>query len=241
MSTQGWSENQRTHFDGRAADYRDMYGAETPFHDAMTARLLALARASPGLRVLDVGCGPGRTTVPLIRAGCLVTGLDISGAGLDLLLERLTSLGLRDRFEPLCQPAESLDAQRCYDLVIGRGLLHHLDDPLEVLRRVGRALVPGGRAAFMDPNPLQPAWIPFITFHPTLSWSIEAHVLRHTPRYNRRLFSAAGLGPAMIHYAGLVPPPLWGRMPWVDPLEDSATRLPAVRLLALYQIVIAAL
>jgi len=34
----------------------------------------------PGARVLDVGCGAGRTTIPLVGAGYQVTGMDLSAA-----------------------------------------------------------------------------------------------------------------------------------------------------------------
>ncbi|MFH1414644.1 MAG: class I SAM-dependent methyltransferase [Elusimicrobiota bacterium] len=77
-----WEERQKYHFDQNAEAYPAMYGKDSPFHKAMTERFLALACPVPGEEVLDVGCGMGRTTVPLLEAGCNVTGIDISSQAL---------------------------------------------------------------------------------------------------------------------------------------------------------------
>src|SRR5258708_38645392 len=58
--------------------------------------LLAEARAAPGERVLDVGCGPGATALPLAAAvgpGGHVTGIDISEPRLGPLPPRVAEPG----------------------------------------------------------------------------------------------------------------------------------------------------
>jgi len=58
--------------------------------------LLGLAGFSPaGAKVLDIGCGPGTHTLPLARAGAVVTSLDISKAMLDRVMETARQEGLR--------------------------------------------------------------------------------------------------------------------------------------------------
>src|SRR6266446_10678006 len=59
--------------------------------------LLEEARALPGERVLDVGCGPGATALPLAEAvgpGGHVTGIDISEPMLGLLRRRIAERGI---------------------------------------------------------------------------------------------------------------------------------------------------
>lgn len=235
--TEQWSEVQRRHFDRSSSDYAVMYGTDTPFHRAMTERFLEFAGVRPEDTVLDIGCGIGRLTIPLLRLGCRVTGLDLSAPTLDALARRVDRLGLSEKFRSLCLPAEQMDLTGEFCLAVGRGILHHLDEPVSVLEKVRTALRPDGRAVFMDPNPYHPGWVPFILLHPTLSWSVERHVLRGTPAGTRRMLESAGLSEIESDCCGLVPPPLWGRLPRAAGLEDRLRKIPGLRWLGLYLLV----
>src|ERR1051326_3746551 len=60
--------------------------------------VLREAAAKPGERVLDVGCGPGATALPLavaVGATGHVTGVDISEPMLGLLRRRIAERGIR--------------------------------------------------------------------------------------------------------------------------------------------------
>jgi len=232
-----WIEAQRRHFDRELADYSVMYGTDTPFHLAMTKRLFDLADPQVGERVLDLGCGVGRTTIGLLQAGCQVTGLDISQPSLDTLAEKVGQMGLSERFRPLCLAAEQVDQAGGFDLVIGRGFFHHLKDPAAVLARVHTALAEGGRVVFMDPNPLQPAWIPLHLFHPTLSIWMERYLWRGFPHRTCKFLEQAGFSNVTSLFAGLVPPPLWGRLSQAGNLERLLVSVPGLKKLALYLMV----
>src|ERR1700675_3969518 len=59
--------------------------------------VLREARAVPGERVLDVGCGPGATALPLAAAvgpSGHVTGIDIADPMLGLLRRRVAERGI---------------------------------------------------------------------------------------------------------------------------------------------------
>lgn len=98
----------------------------------------------PGMRVLDVGCGPGRHSNELARRGIRAHGIDISSrfvelarAGGDATFERLDARALAfdgefDAAISLCQGAF--------------GLLGGADDG-EVLAGMARAVKPGGAVA----------------------------------------------------------------------------------------------
>jgi SAM-dependent methyltransferase len=105
----------------------------------------------PGMRVLDVGCGPGRHARALAERGIEVVGVDIS--------RRFVELAARDappgatflRADARALPFDAeFDAaislcQGAFGLAGGPGA--PLDADGEVLAGIARALRPGGRAA----------------------------------------------------------------------------------------------
>lgn len=237
MTGSRWQERQRRHFDQRVERYRSLYATDSPFHRRITDRLFALARPATGEEVIDLGCGWGRTTLPLLAAGCRVTGLDISAATLDALTARVAAAGASDRFVAVCLAAEELDVEQRYTLAIGRGFLHHLEEPLAVLRRVHRALRPGGRALFLDPNPLNPGWLPLHLLHPALSVRDEKYLWQQTGERVRRSLQQAGFVDVQLHYVGFVPASSERFARAIDDLETRLGQRPLLRRLALYKII----
>ncbi|MEX1218260.1 MAG: methyltransferase domain-containing protein [Acidimicrobiales bacterium] len=105
-----------------------------------------------GMRVLDVGCGPGRHAYALAKLGIKVHGVDISQTFVDLATEGAPSGATFERAD-----ARSLTFEAEFDAVIslcqgGFGLAGGADsvgpDPDGVvLEAMARALRPGGRIA----------------------------------------------------------------------------------------------
>jgi SAM-dependent methyltransferase len=100
--------------------------------------LQALLPPVAGLRVLDAGCGGGRTSAWLAEQGARVIGIDVSPELLRLARERVPSgsFSLADLGEPL--PFED----GSFDVVVASLVMHYLRDwvpPLRELRRVLRA------------------------------------------------------------------------------------------------------
>ena len=105
----------------------------------------------PGMRVLDVGCGPGRHAHALAERGLEVVGVDISQRFVDLATASAPpgATFVRADARALTFDAE-FDAaislcQGAFGLAGGPGT--PLDGDGEVLDSIARALRPGGRAA----------------------------------------------------------------------------------------------
>jgi SAM-dependent methyltransferase len=103
----------------------------------------------PGMRVLDVGCGPGRHSLSLARRGFDVVGVDHSAEFVRLASEAAASDGLTATFEEL--DVRRLDRPREFDATIclcqgGFGLLGGRDET-DVFGRIAATLRPGGSLA----------------------------------------------------------------------------------------------
>lgn len=104
----------------------------------------------PGALAVDLGCGIGRDTLPLLRSGWRVLALDRERPALDELARRAAAEGLEDRLEVRCERFEAmrLPAAAC-DLVNASFSLFACRPGgfPRVWRKIVRALPPGGRFA----------------------------------------------------------------------------------------------
>ena len=142
----------------------EAYEALAPFYDLFTdgysydtllAELerLALDHGLAGRRLLDVGCGTGKSFLPMLARGYEVAGCDLSPAMVELAREKLPP-GLVDLFVADMRdlpPAGPFDLITCLDDAI-----NYLVDPgdlVPALSGMAANLAPGGLVVF-DVNTL---------------------------------------------------------------------------------------
>lgn len=105
-------------------------------------------RPKEGMKVLDIGCGPAGILDDL--PGVEYWGFDISETYIE---SARTKYGSRGRF--YCRHLSQTDLATLprFDLVLGMGILHHLDDKdaQTLFDLAYAALRPGGRFVTMDP------------------------------------------------------------------------------------------
>lgn len=99
----------------------------------------------PGLRVLDIGCGDGRTLWTLKQLGCDVVGVEFDGEAVATARE----LGLDVRLGSL---DEQGFAPATFDAVLMSHVIEHLPDPKATLLECLRILKPGGQLRMLTPN-----------------------------------------------------------------------------------------
>ncbi|MFE2044572.1 methyltransferase domain-containing protein [Streptomyces sp. NPDC059477] len=121
-----------------------------------------LGSLTPGLRILDIGCGPGTITADL--AGLVpegrVTGLDHAPGILDQARATAAGRGLTN-VGFTTGDVHALDfPDGSFDVVHAHQVLQHVGDPVAALREMARVTVPGGIVAARDADYGAMTWYP---------------------------------------------------------------------------------
>jgi SAM-dependent methyltransferase len=95
-----------------------------------------------GARVLDVGCGPGWTSLFLAESGYRVTATDIVPANVELTTRRAERWGVE--LSAQVADMEEVDVGGGFDLVLVYDALHHSTRHRQALAQFYGQLVPGG-------------------------------------------------------------------------------------------------
>lgn len=117
-----------------------------------TRRFLEQAGISAGMKVLDVGSGPGDVALLLadrVGPGGAVVGVDIDPATLDIARARVRVAGY-ENVSFVAGDINSVELDDDFDAIVGRFILIHLREPAATLRTLVRHLRPGGIVAFQD-------------------------------------------------------------------------------------------
>lgn len=127
---------------------------------AMVERLALCCGGDPGLRLLDLGCGPGNISFRLARRWPLaqVIGLDGAPRMLAVARERLAALPeLHGRLHfaeallPLPQPLPAGSPLVAgFSAVVSNSLLHHLHDPAVLWQATSTLAAPGAFVYLQD-------------------------------------------------------------------------------------------
>jgi SAM-dependent methyltransferase len=159
------------------------------------APLLAdFAGVGPGVRALDVGCGPGALTGELVRrlGADAVAAVDPSESFVAAARERNPGVDVR------LAPAEQLPfGDDSFDTALAQLVVHFMADPVAGLREMGRVTLSGGVAAACvwdhagGTGPLSPLWDVVHELDPTAE--DESRLAGAHQGHLTELFEAAGL------------------------------------------------
>ena len=146
---------------------------------------------TPGMRVLDLGCGDGTTAVPLARTGADVVGIDIASNLVEAGNKRAREAGLtRLKFQQgdACDLADVHD--HSFDLVLSVFGAMFAPRPFDVAKETVRVTKRGGRILMGNWIPNDPTFVSEVlrissAFAPAppegfvspMTWGVESHVL----------------------------------------------------------------
>ena len=146
---------------------------------------------TPGMHVLDLGCGDGTTAVPLARTGAQVTGIDIARNLVEAGNKRAQVEGLKNlRF----QEGDACDllgvADNSFDLSLSVFGAMFAPKPFDVAQEMVRVTKPGGRVVMGNWIPGDPTFVsqllkvssaftppPPEGFISPMLWGVEANIV----------------------------------------------------------------
>jgi SAM-dependent methyltransferase len=217
-----WYERQRRFYEAEPhghlhADSGGLYA------DNLVARIWDVLGAGADARGVEIGCGSGRFTLPLLTRCAGLEAVDLSPRQLARLEEALAARGIaRDRVvlheANVEQLGDRLPVGR-YDFVVGLFVLHHLHDPVATLAQLVRLLRPGGRLAFLEPNRLNPLFLFQIACCADMHWGAEKGIYRYGASGFEALLARAGATRIGLARAGFFPPQVLNRAPRAIALE----------------------
>jgi SAM-dependent methyltransferase len=159
---------------------------------------------TPGLKVLDLGCGDGTTAVPAARLGADVLGVDIARNLVEAGTKRAREAGLTNiRFQEgdACDLRDLSDDT--FDFVVSIFGAMFAPRPTDAAKEMVRVTRPGGRIVMGNWIPGDPTLVAQILkissaysppppegFISPMTWGVENHVTER--------FSGAGIAPEKI-------------------------------------------
>jgi ubiquinone/menaquinone biosynthesis C-methylase UbiE len=146
LEKEGIQKNQITRTAIAAVDAFHVRGIEVSRELAIKARL------QPGMRVLDIGCGPGGTCRMLAgEFGCEVTGIDITAEYIYTAQQLSVLTGFQHTTRFVQGDALNLPfAGASFDIVLSEHVQMNIADKQAFYANIKRVLAPNGRFIYYD-------------------------------------------------------------------------------------------
>jgi ubiquinone/menaquinone biosynthesis C-methylase UbiE len=137
-------------------------------------------RHNEQLHILDLGCGDGSMTLPLLSANRIASyiGCDLSKPALDIAQDQINVLGISARL--LCDDMLNIvhnQPGKSFDLIYCSYAIHHLNgiQKQQIVEDIARVLKPGGLFVLIDvfrePTEDRAAYMKHYMGHLRLTWT----------------------------------------------------------------------
>lgn len=101
--------------------------------------VLELLKPESGERILDLGCGTGHLTAQIAETGATVVGIDHSADMIDAAKSAYPDIEFH------CMDATGFSFSEQFDAIFSNAVLHWVQPPEDVIKRIVDALKPDGR------------------------------------------------------------------------------------------------
>lgn len=196
----------------------------TPYILKQVENLIKFADIKKENRILEIGCGMGRYTIPMAELGFNICGFDLT----QYLLDKLKEYNNHRYNIPLyCGDiiTPPFEFTNLFDVIIGFFTLHHLHDLEACFRAMWKMIKPGGKIVFLEPNTLNPLYYIQILITPDITWKGDRGIINMRRRIIFNAIERAGFSNFQITYFGFFPPFIANRS-WGAAIESGLEQLP---------------
>lgn len=193
------------------------------------------------LNILEIGCGSGRFTIPLLRKGHWVTGTDVSAKNLEELQCFAKNEKLDDKLILKETSLEEPLFENKFDLAILGNVIHHFN-PIkkqQILENIVKSLKPGGQIVIFEPNALFPFFLPYYLFFEWSGlqkgiWAAEKGLFKSTSCSIFGLLKKAGIINIQSKGHTIIPLQLERFLPGLDKINYFLERVPILNNFSVY-------
>jgi ubiquinone/menaquinone biosynthesis C-methylase UbiE len=142
------------YFGGLAGEWAAYY-QDKPAYQERRNVFLSLLPSSVVERkgaILDLGCGAGDISLPLVSAGCRVVGVDASPEMLAVARKRAEEISQGRAYYLQADVCSVPLGSETFHTVFASSIIEYVESPLRCLAETYRVLCPGGVAIFSLPN-----------------------------------------------------------------------------------------
>jgi malonyl-CoA O-methyltransferase len=141
---------------------------ENPMFELEKGRFIPLLGVVKGKKILDLGCGTGRNSVPLAKKGALVYGIDFSREMLNEARKKAKKSKVKIEFKRQNITKRLPYSNESFDIVIADLVFNHIKNLKLLLKEISRVLKPEGFCLASDVHPYfvgpeEYGKIPFVT------------------------------------------------------------------------------
>ncbi len=190
------ARRNREDFSRRAGRFRKPLSGQdsAPLEEAVS-----IIGFGPGHSLIDIGIGTGNASLPFLKAGGRVAGIELTPVMARQGKEHFEKEGFGGRFVFVNAAAEQSPlADGAADAAICRNVFHHLEEPLVVLKEMTRAVRRGGHVIiddFFEPDSDEER----APLHKIECLRVSSHMRTLSEGEFRAMFEEAGL--EIVHLA----------------------------------------
>ncbi|OGF31401.1 hypothetical protein A2223_00905 [Candidatus Falkowbacteria bacterium RIFOXYA2_FULL_35_8] len=200
------------------------------------SQFLDFAKIEAGMKILEIGCGAGRFTVPLLKRDVYVTGTDISQKSLEALDLYCNKLNLAHRLHLINTDFDKPLFKNEFDVIIIGNVIHHFNPEIkfEILRNITKALKPGGQIVIFEPNGRHPLYLPYYLY---LEWSgrqkgiwqAEKGVMKSKFNELKKILQNCDIQFINVHYHTIIPLRLEERFKFIPAVNKTLEKVPVLK------------